>query len=386
MAGKKGTDRRVSNSKAAVVSDENLVVSQLFVKKDRAIKIIKEMSEFLRILDLRETEILKTMIVRFAIESVEAVQGSLVVWDENRGVLKYQDTYVYDNNNKIILDTTVFEGYANLLDIGMLPGDGIIGEAYEKGSPIIVEKLSDSRYPKPVVAEVMNLDIESVIVVPLKISNEVIALLEVTQTRQKPPLSSDDLETIMIIANFASTILENAKHYLWAIHDSLTGLYNNHYFFKIVQDEIEKSRRYGRVFSIVMFDIDDFKKINDTFGHRSGDLALQSIADSISKTIRKEVDVASRYGGDEFVMIFPNTPAEIAARVCERLLSLVRGLKVKSADGREFSLTLSLGIAEFPRDGEEQYYIIENADKSLYASKRAGKNRLTVYSPELSDI
>ena len=356
----------------------------LFIKKDRAIKIIKEMSEFLRILDLRESEILKTMIVRFAIESVEASQGSLIVYDKNSNTLKYQDTYVYDSNNKIILDTSVFEGYSELLDIFLKPGEGITGEAYVKGVPILVESIENSSYTKPPVGDIMKIEIGSVIAMPLKINNEVTAVLEITNSKTKTAFTKEDLETIMIIANFASTILENARLYLWAIHDSLTGLFNNHYFSKEFSDLVDKSKRYGRIFSVVMFDVDDFKKINDGFGHRSGDIALQYLSECIRKTIRKDVDIASRYGGDEFMIVFPGTNADNAYKVCERLLQLVRNKKLESLDGRTFSFTLSMGISEYPRDGEESYYTTENADRALYYSKNGGKNTITIYSKSLS--
>ncbi len=357
----------------------------LFVKKDRAIKIIKEMSEFLRILDLRESEILKTMIVRFAIESVEASQGSLIVYDEEKKVLRYQNTYVYDSNNKIVLDTNIIEGCSNLLDIYINAGEGVAGSAYVKGVPILVQSIDDSPYVKPVIGEIMKIDVGSVIAMPLKINNDVSAVFEITKSKSKPPFTNDDLETITIIANFTSTILENAKLFLWAIHDSLTGLFNNHYFFKELNDEIERSKRYGRVFSLALFDVDNFKKINDTFGHSYGDKALQELASSIEKTIRKDIDVACRYGGDEFILLLPNTGVESAYKVCERLINQIRPITFRTDENREFSFTLSMGICEFPRDGEESYFLFNHADEALYYSKRNGKNRITIYSPQITD-
>ncbi len=357
----------------------------LFVKKDRAIKIIKEMSEFLRILDLRESEILKTMIVRFAIESVEASQGSLIVYDEENKVLKYQNTYVYDSNNKIVLDTNIYEGYSNLLDVHIKAGEGVAGDAYVKGIPILVPSIEDSPYGNPIIGDIMKVQVGLVIAMPLKINNDVSAVFEITNSKSKPPFTNDDLETITIIANFTSTILENARLFLWAIHDSLTGLYNNHYFFKELNDEIERSKRYGRVFTLVIFDVDNFKLVNDSFGHSYGDKVLKELAESIANTIRKDIDIACRYGGDEFILLLPNTSVESAYKVCERLLNLIRSKKIISGDGKEFGFTLSMGLCEFPRDGEEVYFLFNHADEALYYSKRNGKNRITIYSPQISE-
>lgn len=357
---------------------------QKFVKRDRAIKIIKELSDFLRILDLRESEILKTMVVRFAIESIEASQGSLLLYDNDRNVLRYQDTYIYENN-KIIL-----ENYGELLqDTYIRPGEGIVGEAYIKGIPILIEDVIQSGKEKPPISEIVNMDINSVIAMPLNVDNEVIAVLEIANTVQKGSFSAEDLEIIMIIANFAATILENAKFLNWAIHDSLTGLYNNHYFYKELTDELERSKRYGRIFSLVIFDVDDFKHINDGYGHSTGDKALQILARCINKTIRREVDVAARYGGDEFVIVLPNTGAEETYKVCVRLAELVKKSPIQSPEGEDLFFTLSMGIAEFPKDiasapeGEEVYQLFNFADEALYASKRAGKNTINIYSSEI---
>lgn len=349
-----------------------------FVKRDRATKIIKELSEFLRILDLRESDILKTMIVRFAIESVEASQGSLLLYDEENNVLRYQDTYIYEDN-KIIL-----ENYGELLqDTTIRPGEGIVGEAYIKGIPILEEDISKSNSERPLISEIIGMEINSVIAIPLQVNSEVIAVLEIANTFDKGQFTPEDKEIILIIANFASTILENAKFLNWAIHDSLTGLYNNHYFSKELYDELERSKRYGRVFSLVFFDVDDFKYINDNYGHIAGDKALQSLASAIQKTIRKEVDIAARYGGDEFVIALPNTDAEAAVKVCKRLADLVKKTPVVTSENKEFTFTLSMGISEFPKDGDESYFLFNHADEALYASKRAGKDAITVYSPDI---
>ncbi len=348
-----------------------------FVKKDRALKIMKELSEFLRILALNETDILKTMIVRFAIESIEASMGSLLEYDQEANVLKYQDTYLYENN-KIIL-----ENYGEKLkDVYIRPGEGIVGESYIKGISILVDDLKNSVYKQPVISEAINMDIASVIAMPVQVDNEVVAVLEIANVAGRDHFTPEDVEIIVMIANFAAAIMENGKFLNWAIHDSLTGLYNRHYFRRELIEEIERSKRYGRIFSLVIFDIDDFKLINDGYGHSTGDKALKILAEAILKTVRKEVDIPARYGGDEFVIVLPNTSAEDAYNVCERLADFVLKSHLVAKDGKKLKFTLSMGISEFPKDtreGEEQYDLFNHADEALYLSKDAGKNCITIY-------
>lgn len=364
--------RRSSHPTSSLVNGGNYYES--FVKRDRALKIIKEMSEFLRILDLQETDILKTMIVRFAIESVEASQGALIIYDKEKNRLSYQDMYVYENN-RIML-----ESFGEVVkEYHVLPGEGVVGDAFVKETPLLIPNLRSTSYLQPVIGEVLRREIKSVMVVPLKVDGEVIALLEVTNTTDKREFNGEDMEVVMIIANFASTILENARHYSLAIHDKLTGLYNTHYFQKEMDEEIERSLRYDRYFSFVIFDIDDFKKINDTYGHSYGDKALKELASCIQRTVRRDVDIAARYGGDEFVLLLTNTKGEEALKVCERLLKLVRSITIPVEDGRTFGFTLSMGVAEFPKDGKEAYYIFNAADDALYCSKAAGKNQVVLY-------
>ena len=353
---------------------------QLYVKKDRALKITKELSEFLRILALNETDILKTMIVRFAIESIEASMGSLLEYDKNANVLRYQDTYLYEDN-KIIL-----ENYGEKLkDVFIRRGEGIVGEAYIKQISILVENINKSDYNQPVIGDIVDMEVASMIAMPLQVDNEVVAILEIANVKGKPALTPEDVEVITMIANFAATIMENGKFLNWAIHDNLTGLYNSHYFRKELLEEIGRSKRYGRIFSLAMFDIDDFKHVNDTYGHSTGDLALKLLADSILKTVRKEVDIPSRYGGDEFVIVLPNTGAEDAKTVCKRLAELVSQTSIVANNGESFNISLSIGISEFPKDtrkGEEQFDLFNHADEALYHSKRAGKNQITIYKPK----
>jgi diguanylate cyclase (GGDEF)-like protein len=156
--------------------------------------------------------------------------------------------------------------------------------------------------------------------------------------------------------------------------DPLTNLYNRRFLNEFIMKELERSKRMSRRFSIAIADIDDFKKVNDDHGHAGGDLVLQALADLLAKGLRK-ADVIGRYGGEEFVIIMPETPRELASPVVERLRREIAGEKISLPAGRDVSISVSFGMAVFPEDGGSQVDLLIAADDRLYKAKREGKNR-----------
>ncbi|MGZ3427006.1 MAG: putative bifunctional diguanylate cyclase/phosphodiesterase, partial [Polyangia bacterium] len=176
-----------------------------------------------------------------------------------------------------------------------------------------------------------------------------------------------------------------------AIVDPLTQLYNHAYFHDSLDREVRRASRQDRSFSVVLLDLDGFKAINDSFGHKTGDEVLHRFAESLRGRNRRltdlafrlrENDVAARYGGDEFAVILPDTPKIGAAVLAERLRVQFETLGLH--DSQPVQLTLSLGIAGFPDDAADRDGIIEAADMALHAAKAGGKNRVVSYSPGLS--
>jgi len=160
-----------------------------------------------------------------------------------------------------------------------------------------------------------------------------------------------------------------------SVRDSLTGLYNNAHFKELLEVEVKRSERYGHPLSLLMIDIDDFKKWQDKRGHLSGDRALKEIGNLIRSIVRG-VDIVARYGGEEFAILMAETPKEMARLAAERVRKAIESLSL--FDGRD-PLTVSIGVAEFPRDAREPEELIEKADMALYKAKREGKNRVHVW-------
>jgi two-component system cell cycle response regulator len=171
--------------------------------------------------------------------------------------------------------------------------------------------------------------------------------------------------------------IENAYHeeiYRLTTIDGLTQVYNKRYFVETLEREIGRAHRYRRDLSLIMFDIDEFKKINDTFGHLAGDHVLKQLAAVIRSRIRRE-DILSRYGGEEFAIILPEIDNYNAMQFAEKIRSLVEMAAFRFEDA-DISVTISVGVASLQQDVHEPSEFIRIADERLYAAKAAGRNRV----------
>lgn len=191
--------------------------------------------------------------------------------------------------------------------------------------------------------------------------------------------TGDEIETLASAFNWMADRLQlritQAEE--MAIIDSLTGLYNHRYFCQHLEKEIERAERYSTTVSILFCDIDNFKEFNDENGHIYGDGALKKVAQLLKASIRS-IDTPARYGGEEFAVILPRTSAEGALEVAERLRVSVASSRFKTRSNTDYTLTLSVGVASFPTDGNAEE-LITKADLAMYRAKAAGKNVVRNY-------
>jgi diguanylate cyclase (GGDEF)-like protein len=159
--------------------------------------------------------------------------------------------------------------------------------------------------------------------------------------------------------------------------DRLTGLCNRGHWEEALKVEYVRHGRYGHATSLIMFDIDHFKRVNDTYGHQVGDQVIQRVADVLRELVR-DADIAGRYGGEEFAVLLPDTDKAGGAMLAERLRKVVEEQTVESEAG-SVRFTISLGVADLGYPTDDYKQLIEWADQALYASKRGGRNRVTVY-------
>ena len=170
----------------------------------------------------------------------------------------------------------------------------------------------------------------------------------------------------------------NEEIRILSITDPLTGTYNRGYMTERLPQEIKRARRYSRALSIILCDIDHFKKVNDTYGHLAGDRVLKDFARCIRHSIRQDVDWTARYGGEEFLIVLPETDVNGASVMAERLKSEL-SQRVTETQGKKISITASFGVTGFGPDTPDEMIspeaMISKADKYLYQAKREGRNR-----------
>jgi diguanylate cyclase (GGDEF)-like protein len=181
--------------------------------------------------------------------------------------------------------------------------------------------------------------------------------------------------------NFAQELKQaNERLRDLAFKDGLTDLYNHRYFQDSIDHELSRALRYKKPFSLIMLDLDHFKKINDKYGHPMGDIVLKEVSKAIKNTLR-DCDIAARYGGEEFAIVLPETELKGAAMVAERLRKVVESLKIAAND---FCIrtTISVGVTSylFASGKKEKSEIISEADNALYTSKNTGRNKTSIYN------
>jgi len=220
------------------------------------------------------------------------------------------------------------------------------------------------------------------LLVPLISADEMIGYLSVRDPRDQRVPNVETVQTLEIFALQAVTALQSARQYeeirRLTFIDGLTAAYNHRFFQDALAKEVHRSARAGREFALAMLDIDNFKRINDTFGHPVGDEILKGLVDEMMTNAR-DSDVVARYGGEEFAIIFADTPALSARDAGNRMRELVakREIFVPSA-GRALRVTMSIGIAVYPHDGATTTDLVARADAALYYAKKNGKNQVAM--------
>lgn len=221
--------------------------------------------------------------------------------------------------------------------------------------------------------------VSSLICAPFKGRGQVIGLLNAYRAGGEA-FDEASYELLLATASQIGIALENARLFeetkTLAITDGMTSLFNYRYFRERLNEEFERERRYKRELSLIMIDIDFFKKYNDLNGHPKGDKLLKDFS-AILKKIFRSTDIIARYGGEEFIIILPETAKEMAVEIAERLRKEVEATEFEGGktqpDGR---VTISLGVTSYTEDLKSADDLVKNADNLLYRAKEEGRNRV----------
>jgi diguanylate cyclase (GGDEF)-like protein len=260
-----------------------------------------------------------------------------------------------------------------------IPVDSLLGGVLQSRQPATFPGLADDAVPLPA-AESRGSG--QCLCLPLFDSRGAPIGLMTLDRADEDPLSPAEEQALQVITTLVAVALENARLFSLATTDGLTGLYVRRFFEIRVQEEAARLRRHGGAVALLMTDIDHFKRFNDTYGHQQGDTILRELAHMFRESVRHNVDVPCRYGGEEYVIILPVTDLHGALHLAERLRSACEAHRFPG-NGQSLQVTLSAGVAAMDRDSlvppEE---LLRRADMALYHAKETGRNRVRAWLGE----
>lgn len=268
-----------------------------------------------------------------------------------------------------------------------------IDEALKLRRPVVINDVTKNPLMDKVMKFVGPLGISSILVVPILLRDKVIGTLFLRTSRVGHTFSPNEVRLLNALANASANVLHNAFLFeqiedekarleKLAITDYLTGIYNVRYFYHRIIEEFSRCQRYGLPISCLMIDIDFFKKINDEYGHKTGDEVLKEFARHLRKRTRKS-DVVARYGGEEFIMLLPQTALDGAIAEAERIRKYIQNHRFKALKAKG-GLTISVGVASYSsRKIKTHDDLISCADNALFIAKHKGRNRVATFEEKM---
>jgi len=309
-------------------------------------------------LDLKE-------VLRIVMEKVRDLlhpeSWSLLLLDEATGELRYE--------------LAVGKGTDKLKDTTVKAGEGIAGMVALEMKPLLVPDISKDPRFSGKAGEGKAFASQSIVCVPLITRGKCLGAVELVN--RAGGFSGDDLLALTTIADFTAIAIENAIFFNrvreLTITDDLTKLYNLRFLHSRLNYEFERAKRFGYSLSLIFFDLDRFKEVNDRHGHTLGNALLVEVA-SLTASMLRAVDTACRYGGDEFVILMPETAKKNAALVAGKIRSAMNAKLFLAGEGINLKLTASFGVASFPEDAPDMDGLIRKADDAMYRVKNSTKD------------
>lgn len=284
---------------------------------------------------------------------------------------------VDEQKNELYFEIVVGRVAEKIKNIRLKIGEGVAGWVAQHGRPLFVPSVQEDPRFSTRVDDMSQFSTESIICIPLKIRNRVLGVIELVNKKDITPLHQYDIEVLNTVAEYAAIALENAMNFeqvqKLTITDDLTGLYNSRHMHKLLQLEINRSRQEDFSFSIIFFDLDNFKQVNDKHGHLMGSRLLGEVGRLVASALKAD-QCAARYGGDEYVIILPYTTKQEALDICRMLQDRLNREQFFADENLDIRLTASFGIATFPEDADVKDRILQVADERMYKIKDSHKN------------
>jgi diguanylate cyclase (GGDEF)-like protein len=340
------------NSKVlGVLGRENLGEA---ARQDSELEILFEVSRMIQT-TLRKEEVLEKLL-DLVQQAIPHQHATIFLWDAREGRL---------------IPTAQRGRHIDLIPgVQFDHGEGFSGWVAKQKRPILLAELHRGRRPDDAV-------IGSFMSVPMIVQGEMVGVINLSHARTKA-FHDDQLRLLTLVAGQAAGTIQRLLLYeemrRLAITDDLTGLCNRRHFLERLQSEIDRARRYAVPFGLLFIDIDNFKELNDSFGHQVGDRVLAELG-SILKQWARSSDLVARYGGEEFVVLLPMTDKAGSQVAAERLRARIE----KHVFYRRKKLTVSLGVAGFPDDGDTVERLLGCVDEALYLAKNMGRNRTCAF-------
>lgn len=259
-------------------------------------------------------------------------------------------------------------------------GEGIAGWVAKHGESLIVPDVyKEPRFAKRI-DEMTKWQTKSVICVPLRAKHRSLGVIQLINCPMET-FGDNEMFFLNALCDYAAIAIDNARAVEriqeLTITDDCTGLYNARHLYKTLEAEVYRSARFGHEFSVIFIDLDHFKSVNDTHGHLVGSKLLAEVG-YVIKTHLRLIDYAFRYGGDEFVILLPQTSKEAALIVARRLLEVMRLSEFMATEGLKLNVRCSMGLATYPEDAKSAHEIIRQADEMMYSVKNSTRDNIAI--------
>jgi diguanylate cyclase (GGDEF)-like protein len=287
---------------------------------------------------------------------------------------------VDEQKDELYFAIAVGDAAETLKTVRLKVGEGIAGWVAKNGESLIVPDVySDPRFSKRI-DEMTKWKTRSIICVPLQSKHRVLGVIQLINCAMES-FGEQEMFFLHALCDYAAIAIDNAraveKIQELTITDDCTGLYNARHLYKTLEAEVYRSARFGYEFSVIFMDLDHFKMVNDTYGHLVGSKLLQEIGFKVKSQLRL-IDYAFRYGGDEFVILLPQTEKNSALVVARRLQDMMRRTHFLSDESLNLNVRCSMGLATYPEDAKSSHEIIRQADEMMYMVKNSSRDNIAV--------